>query len=255
MVTIDLLLHGIPGRTDEGYLGQSSVALVDGETIVDTGSLARRPMLIDALEASETDPTDVEHVLLTHLHFDHAENLDLFPNATVYVYAPELARVEAGEFDWATSRYAEAMLADCDVVRFNEGEIIDGIEAMHTPGHVQHHVSFLVDADLTYGLTGDAVKNVREFGTRNPFTLYDDEIARETIEELAERLDFVVPGHDTPFYVTDAGEAVPCGNVDLTVRLQLGSENETHVRVQNGRTDVRDLPDSVRDIAHKQSLE
>lgn len=256
MDQIDLLLRGIPGRTDEGYLGQSSAALVDGETVVDTGSLARRPMLIASLEAAGTDPADVEHVLLTHLHFDHAENLDLFPDATVYVYGPELARVEAGEFDWATPRQIGAALEDRDVVRFEEGEVVDGVEAVHTPGHVEHHVSFLLDdGGTTYGLTGDAVKNLREFVTRNPFALYDDEVARRTIDDLAGRLDFVVPGHDAPFLVTADGGADPCGDVELTVRLQLGGDSETHVRVGSDRSGTRELPGAVRDVSTRQSLE
>lgn len=99
IVDIDVLLRGIPGRTDEGFLGQSSAVLVDGETVVDTGSLARRPMLVESIAAAGIDPADVRHVLLTHLHFDPVENLDLFPEATVYVYEPELARVAVGEFD------------------------------------------------------------------------------------------------------------------------------------------------------------
>jgi N-acyl homoserine lactone hydrolase len=255
MTDIDLLLRGIPGRTDEGYLGQSSAALIDGATVVDTGSRARRPMLLDALESSGTDPAAVQNVLLTHLHFDHAENVDLFPNATVHVYGPELARVEAGDHDWATARYAEAMLEGRDVVRFDEGEVLDGIEAIHTPGHVEQHVSFVLEDDLTYGLTGDAVKNVREFVTRNPFTLYDDEVALETIDALAKRLDFVLPGHDTPFYVTETGGAAPCGDVDLGVRLQLGADSETHVRIQSERSDVRELPPGVTDVGPKQSLD
>lgn len=255
MPDIDLLLRGIPGRTDEGYLGQSSAALVDGRTLVDTGSLARRPMLLEALESTGVEPTDVEHVLLTHLHFDHAENLDVFPEATIHVYGPELARVRAGALDWATLRYADAMLEGRDVVTFEAGEVLDGIEAVHTPGHVEHHVSFVLEGELTYGLTGDAVKNVREFVTRNPFTLYDDEVARETIDTLAERLDFVIPGHDSPFYVTESGGAAPCGNVDLAVRLQLGGDSETHVRIQSDRSDVRALPDAVTDVGPKQSLD
>lgn len=254
MEHIDLLLRGIPGRTDEGFLGQSSAVLVDGETVVDTGSLARRPMLVESLAAAGTDPTDVRNVLLTHIHFDHAENLDLFPEATVYVYEPELARVAAGEFDWATPRTITAAFDDLDVVPFGEGEVVDGIEAVHTPGHVEHHVSFLVEDGLTYGLTGDAVKNVREFVTRNPFAIYDDDVARETIDDLAGRLDFVIPGHDAPFYVTDGG-AEPCGDVGLTVRLQFGADSETHVGVRSDRTDVRDLPPSVRDVSTRQSLD
>jgi len=256
MVEIDLLLRGIPGRTSEGFLGQSSVALVDGETLVDTGSVARRPMLEESLDAADVDASDVERVLLTHLHFDHCENVDMFPEATVYVYEPELARVENGEFDWATARYAEAMLDGRDVVRFGEGEVVDGIEAVHTPGHVEHHVSFIVEeGDVTYGLTGDAVKNVREYVTRNPFAIYDDEVALETIEMLAERLDFVVPGHDTPFYVTEDGGAQPCGDVDLSVRLQLGADSETVVTAESARADVAGYPENVRDVSARQSFD
>lgn len=255
MGEIDILLRGIPGRTDEGYLGQSSVVLVDGETLIDTGSTARRPMLVDALEEAGTDPGDVRRVLLTHLHFDHCENLDLFPAATVYVYDPELARVAAGELDWATHRYVEAALEQRDVVRFTEGEVVDGIEATHTPGHVEHHVSFLLEAGPTCGVTGDAIKNVGEFVSRSPVTFYDDAVARETIETLAEQLDFVIPGHDVPFYVTDDGGAEPCGDVDLSIRLRLGRDAETRVRVESDRTDLRELPDSVRVIGPKLSFD
>lgn len=255
MVEIDLLLRGIPGRTDEGYLGQSSVALVDGTTLVDTGSLARRPMLVDALDTAGVDPGDVERVLLTHLHFDHCENLDLFENATVYVYEPELARVEAGEFDWATSHFVRKRLDEFDVKTFTEGELVAGVDAIHTPGHVEHHVSFVVDDDMTYGLTGDAVKNVREFATRRPTTLWDDDVASDTLDVLAERLDFVVPGHDTPFYVTDEGGAAPCGDVELSLRMQMSADSETHVRVRSDRTDTRTLPASVRDVGPKQSFD
>lgn len=255
MVDIDLLLRGIPGRTDEGYLGQSSCALLDGETLVDTGSRARRPMLFDGLDNAGVAPGDVEHVLLTHLHFDHAENLDLFPNATVYIYDPELERLQNGETTWADVGHVEALLSDRDVVRFTEGEVLDGIDAVHTPGHVEHHVSFVLEDGLTYGLTGDAIKNVREFVTRNPFTLYDDDVAARTLDDLAARLDFVIPGHDAPFYVRDDGGAAPCSDVELTVRLQLGADSETHVTVGSQRSDGRDLPDGVREVGAKQSLD
>jgi glyoxylase-like metal-dependent hydrolase (beta-lactamase superfamily II) len=34
-------------------------------------------------------PEDIEDVILTHLHFDHAGNLDRFPNATFHVQRAE----------------------------------------------------------------------------------------------------------------------------------------------------------------------
>ncbi|MCB8883626.1 N-acyl homoserine lactonase family protein [Acidisoma cellulosilytica] len=37
-------------------------------------------------------PSDVEHVILTHAHFDHAGNTDAFPNATFYLQERELSK-------------------------------------------------------------------------------------------------------------------------------------------------------------------
>ena len=46
--------------------------------------------LITALAAEGLTPDDITHVVLTHMHFDHAENLDLFANACVVVQRDEL---------------------------------------------------------------------------------------------------------------------------------------------------------------------
>lgn len=247
MTELELLLAGIPGRTDQGYLGQSTVTLVDGTTIVDTGGPSRRPLLEATLDANGVDPADVEHVLLTHLHFDHCDNVDLFPDATVYVHGPALDRIEAGDTDWATSDALPGLLADRDVVRFDAGDHVAGFEAVHTPGHSRHHVSFVAEADVTYGVVGDAIKNVREFVTRDPTAIDDPETASGTIDRLADRLEFVVPGHDVPFYVDTDGGAGPCGDVELTVRLQVGAGVGTRVTASSDRGALRPLPEFVHD--------
>jgi glyoxylase-like metal-dependent hydrolase (beta-lactamase superfamily II) len=248
MTRVELLLAGVPGRTDQGYLGQSTVALVDGRTLVDTGGPSRRPLLEATLDAVGVDPAAVEDVLLTHLHFDHCDNLDLFPGATVHVHGPELDRVAAGGTDWATSVAAPRLLDGRDVVRFEAGETVAGFEALSTPGHAEHHVSFLAATDGTrFGLVGDAVKNLREFRTRAPTAIHDATVAAETIDRLAERLDLVVPGHDVPFYVDADGGATPCGDVELTVSLQAGGDAGVRVGAATDRTDPRPLPSFVHD--------
>ncbi len=47
--------------------------------------------LTAALAAEGLVPADIDTIVLTHLHFDHADNLDLFPNACVVVQRAELA--------------------------------------------------------------------------------------------------------------------------------------------------------------------
>jgi glyoxylase-like metal-dependent hydrolase (beta-lactamase superfamily II) len=48
------------------------------------------PALIKALASERLTPDDITHVVLTHMHFDHADNLDLFPKACVVVQQAEL---------------------------------------------------------------------------------------------------------------------------------------------------------------------
>ena len=111
------------------------------------------------IRAAGFTPEDVKVVINTHLHFDHAggntrRNADgqvvpTFANAT-YV-------TQAGEYAWAThtnertaasyfppnfvplEESGQLQLIDGDV------EIVKGITARMTPGHVPHHMSLLID--------------------------------------------------------------------------------------------------------------
>ena len=255
MERVELLLAGVPGKSSEGYLGQSTVTLVDGTTLIDTGGPSRRPLLENTLAAADIDPDDISDVLLTHLHFDHCDNLDLFPEATVHAYDPELDRVLAGDTDWATSAAAPHLLADRDVSRFVAGDTVAGFDVLETPGHCKHHVSFVAEREgLTVGVVGDAFKNLHEFETRDPTAIYDADIARESIDRLAERVEFAIPGHDTPFYVTDDGDSIPCGDVELDVGLALGGETGTVVGIQSNRMETRDSPSFVHDMTQPAEL-
>lgn len=92
-------------------------------------------------------PGDVEHVVLTHLHIDHAGGVGLFPEATFHVQARER------EFAFAPPVYQEGFYVreDFDLpVRWQEhhGEsdlFGDGsIILVPTPGHSGGHQSVLV---------------------------------------------------------------------------------------------------------------
>jgi glyoxylase-like metal-dependent hydrolase (beta-lactamase superfamily II) len=244
MTNIEVLLIGIPGRTSHGYLGQASASLVDGETMVDVGPIGRRPLLEKAFDQSDADPADVEDVLLTHVHFDHCDNIDLFPNATIHVYEEEMQRLEEGDRDWATPPQGTTLFEDFDVNRFDVGDEVAGMEAVSAPGHTEHHVAFVLEDDMTYGFTGDAVKNTRELSTMDPMVLYDKDAAVDTLERMRDRLDFVVPGHDTPFLIED-GEPIATVDVDYGVNLQFSPASATTTTIESNRSVTRELPDSV----------
>jgi glyoxylase-like metal-dependent hydrolase (beta-lactamase superfamily II) len=52
--------------------------------LIDASSKENSKELLDNLLKLRVNPRDVHMILLTHRHFDHIGNLDLFPNAKVY---------------------------------------------------------------------------------------------------------------------------------------------------------------------------
>lgn len=52
--------------------------------LIDVSSGETRNELIDDLRELGVKPFDVNAILLTHLHWDHIDNLDLFPQAKIY---------------------------------------------------------------------------------------------------------------------------------------------------------------------------
>ncbi len=115
--------------------------------------------LEDGIRAAGFEPDDIDLVVSTHLHFDHAGGLTTlrddgqivpsFPNA-VHV-------IDQGEFDFAhrdNPRIRASYLsrnydpvAEAGLVRFVKGatEVTRGVRMLPTPGHTPHHASVVID--------------------------------------------------------------------------------------------------------------
>ena len=80
--------------------GKGTVAMVDvGYNEKDMGAELARKFNVMAWQSPEivlaqcgVKPEDVEHIFLTHAHFDHMGNTDAFPNATFYMQEKELQK-------------------------------------------------------------------------------------------------------------------------------------------------------------------
>ncbi len=116
------------------------------------GTGGGHPALVAALAEQGLTPADVSHVVLTHLHFDHADNLDLFPDACVVVQRAELmAAVDPVPsqrvFYWrstldnlmARKRPAQLMLLDGD------HQLFPGIRLLSVPSHTEGMQVVIVD--------------------------------------------------------------------------------------------------------------
>lgn len=99
-------------------------------------------------------PEDVTYVVMSHLHIDHAGEMESFPNATFVVRSSELS------FAWWADRHMRLVYAFNDLKNtrwFDYLEIPDDIDydlfgdgsmtLIHTPGHTPGHQSAVVDAE------------------------------------------------------------------------------------------------------------
>ena len=142
------------------YLAETN----DGLALLDCGPASTLPRLIASLAGHGVELTDVRHLLLSHIHLDHAGAagplVQRHPSLQVWVSevgAPHLAdpsRLERsarhiyGEaFDplWGELRPVPAAS-----IRIAEGDVL-GWEAFPTPGHASHHVSYVRDGTLFAG--------------------------------------------------------------------------------------------------------
>ena len=108
--------------------------------------------LLEELAAAGIEPDDVTHVVLTHLHFDHAGGAvrstaagprPTFPAARYLVHERELAYARAPDRRSRASYLPETWepLADAGVLATvaGEAEVIPGVRLRDAPGHTDHH--------------------------------------------------------------------------------------------------------------------
>ena len=166
---------------DTYFQGMTSVTAVyllqapDGPVLIETGPGSTLPVVIDALSERGLTPGDIKHILVTHIHLDHAGAAGWWAQqgAQIYVHpvgAPHLVDPSkllgsAGRIygEMMDQLWGEVLPAPAERVTAIETDIpltIAGltITPLSTPGHAwHHHVYRLGDGDTAVGFTGDAL--------------------------------------------------------------------------------------------------
>lgn len=188
--------------------------------LVDTGyddgeAKARgRPIRLDpvaALAPFGITPETVTQIVVTHLHYDHAGGLHLFPNATLHMQEAEMAYATGPCMCHDTLRMPFTAGHVCEAVKrlyagkviFHHGsaEISEGVSVHCIGGHsrglqcvrVRTRSGWLV-------LASDAAHFYENVFARKPFPivvdLHDMLEGFNTLKRLASAPELIIPGHD-----------------------------------------------------------
>jgi glyoxylase-like metal-dependent hydrolase (beta-lactamase superfamily II) len=188
--------------------------------LVDTGfgaqsALERDRLLevcpIEALRSLDVDPGQIGDVILTHLHYDHAGNLDKLPAATFHVQDVEMDYATGRCMCHAVLRHAYRVEDVTLLVRhvyrnrvsFHRGDqtIAPGVQVVHVGGHTKGLQVVRVHTERGWiVLASDAIHYYANMTDENPYpAAYDlGEMVGgyELCARHADSLDHIVPGHD-----------------------------------------------------------
>jgi N-acyl homoserine lactone hydrolase len=207
--------------------------------------------LRSALASVGVTPDQIDTVLLTHLHYDHGGNLDLFENACVVVQRDELMHAvdpvptqrlfffkEATQGLLGRKRPARLRIVEGDT------EVAEGLRLLHVPGHTPGlQVPIVTTSRGTVALASDLGDHYRNWhpanrnATRHPLNYLADTFLPSPIRSESERTylegmrrvraaaDIIVPAHDTrlPMRIPTEWYDVPGADRPDPPLLPLGS--------------------------------
>lgn len=236
MAKADILLKGFPGISNRGYFGWCNVILIEseGETLLfDTGSHGDRALLLKELEKRDLRPPDIDCVIISHLHFDHCLNADLFKGSRLLMSEDAIRyacsdRPDAVGDTFVPRAHAERLAERAELI--GDGELITGeVEAMALPGHTPGLMGLFLRGE-GIALASDSVKNAWEFVRMDPTACFHSkEEAIRSMRRIAERARVVIPGHDRAFEIKE-GRGEYRGGIRIEVSAMLAPELEGPIR-------------------------
>ena len=207
------------GETDVVRTPHATTTLVraGGKVILVDPGLPPQALAARLNERTGLPPDAIDTVFLTNGRPSHRAGLSLFPGATVLVHElerdAEVARLsaliaDAPEEDLDRA-YLQRELAVIESLRPADDRLADGVDLFPLFGYTPGQSGLLVSTVLTTTLiAGDAVVTLDHFlaGQVLPDS-YDVKGAQESMAEVYEIADLVVPGHDN-WFVNPRGQGV-----------------------------------------------
>lgn len=188
--------------------------LVDTGFNARTAAIRQRELLrcpIEALADLEVRPEDVTDVIITHLHYDHAGNLDKLPRARFHIQDAEVEYATGRCMCQGVLRHAYSVDDVVELVRRvyddrvvfhdGDGEVAEGVRLLHIGGHTKGLQSVQVQtARGKVVLASDASHYYENIERSRPFPIVfnvaDMLRGYARLHAAASSPDHIVPGHD-----------------------------------------------------------
>lgn len=209
---------------------QMMVWLVRGggrNILVDTGcyheNVVKGKGILNLIKASDAiaklglKAEDITDVIITHMHWDHADGMDLFPNAKIWIQQDEYLYYTGGawraggkhggiEPDDVLTLVKLNIAGKVNLVAGDNVEIIDGIK-VYTGGRHTYASQYasVRTANGTVVVASDNLYLYENLEKHAPiaqtFDADSNLKAQDRMKEIASKPDFIVPGHDPAVFV------------------------------------------------------
>ena len=194
---LDLNFQGIPNLI-AAYLIKGPT----GYALVETGPMTTLPTLLDNLANRGLKPADIRHVLVTHIHLDHAGAAGWWARQGAQIYVHSIGQphlidpsrllesVRRIYGDKLESLWGEVIPAPADCVTpVEDGMAIEAagltFRAMNTPGHAWHHHTYCLGEIAFCGdAAGVCLNNSPWVSFPSPPPEFNLEAWRQTLDRL-----------------------------------------------------------------------
>jgi glyoxylase-like metal-dependent hydrolase (beta-lactamase superfamily II) len=159
------------------------------------------------IEKAKLDPGKVDHVFVTHLHHDHASNIDVFPNAKVVLSKKGLIEYIKKErpyyyndilFPPEPIKYIAALPAEKLILVEDEMEILPGIRCFWVGGHTPCCMAVEIQTKIgNVVVTSDVAFLERNVLENHPIGLfYNLWECYDAYEKIHSRADYILNSQD-----------------------------------------------------------
>lgn len=162
MATPRILTIDLNFQNKTGAIASYLIRHNDGTVLIESGPGSTLPALEAALAKEDLTPRNITHVLLTHIHLDHAgaagwlsrqgAEIYVHPKGAPHLLNPEKLIASATRIygDRMDQLWGEFLPVEPDRLKIpnDAEEIVIGklrFVALDTPGHAEHHYSYLFE--------------------------------------------------------------------------------------------------------------